>query len=139
NSTAPVTAPVTLPPTRVTAGAPAIRTGRRPQRKEKSGLLFLINVVAGGVLAAPLALLTLWWVFGVDPPELGPVGPKVARYAPWIVPKRLRGDDETEISISRPRGYVGKERQPQPATAATQRPLPETELQTLPNLDERAK
>ena len=45
SSTAPVTAPVALPPTRVTAGAPAIRTGRRPQRKEKSGLLFLVMTI----------------------------------------------------------------------------------------------
>src|SRR4029078_10689828 len=61
---------------------PTIRTGRRPRPKEKGGLVFFLSVVAGGLLAAPLAIVTLWWAFGVDRLDLGP---SVARYAPWIV------------------------------------------------------
>ena len=75
-ATAPATASVALP-------RPAIKAGRRPRRQEKGGLVFFLSVVAGGLLAAPLAILTLWWVFRVDRLDLGP---SVARYAPWIVP-----------------------------------------------------
>jgi hypothetical protein len=130
---------VTIPPSRTAGGTPTIRTGRRAPRREISGLLFLVNVVAGGLLAAPLALLTLWWVFGVDPPELGPLGPKVAKYAPWAVPAGLRGDGEPEPPrLARPDRV--KSREPSRAAVATEkRPAESTELQTLPGFDEPSR
>src|SRR5437773_3554106 len=54
-SSPPVGAAVMLP-------RPAMRGGRRARRQEKSGLVFFLSVVAGGLLAAPLSILTLWWV-----------------------------------------------------------------------------
>src|SRR5437763_2638146 len=86
-ATAPATASVALP-------RPAIKAGRRPRRQEKGGLVFFLSVVAGGLLAAPLAILTLWWVFHVDRLDLGP---SVARYAPWIVPVEFRGEPPADL------------------------------------------
>jgi hypothetical protein len=117
----------------VSLARPAIRPTGRARRKEGGGVMFVASVMAGGLLAAPLAMLTLWWVFGVDPPELG-LGPKVARFAPWLVPAKLRGDADTELPqetvIVPPAVKKGKPRQ---ATAAAE---PVMELQTLPGLDE---
>jgi hypothetical protein len=132
----PVTAATAAPSAGVALARPAIRTGRRAQRKEKSGLLFLVNVVAGGLLAAPLALLTLWWVFGVDPEELGPLGPKVAQYAPWIVPASLRGRAVTEESNSGPATAETKKRERGGRETGRMRSPDEASgLQTLPGLD----
>ena len=132
NASPPAGAAVTLP-------GPAIRPARRPRRKEKSGLMFLVNVIAGGLLAAPLALLTLWWAFGVDPPELGPLGPKVARYVPWIVPAALRGQPAAEPIPDRPIANHLKQARPTETTGYPNRSGMSAELQTLPGLDEPAK
>lgn len=60
----------------------------RPSRKEKSALRKFLPPVLGGLAALPLATAILWYGFGKD---LGGIGPSVAQYAPWIVPKKLRG------------------------------------------------
>ncbi len=67
---------------------PMVRPLARPRKKEKNGLVLLVNYVLGGVLGLSLGLLLLWWGFGRDPLELGP---KTAEYAPWIVPARFHG------------------------------------------------
>lgn len=54
----------------------------------KPAWLKLLPPVLGGLAALPLATGILWYGFGKD---LGNFGPTVARYAPWIVPKHLRG------------------------------------------------
>jgi hypothetical protein len=128
-ATAPANTAVTLP-------RPAIRTVRRPKRQEKGGLVFFLSVVAGGLLAAPLAILTLWWVFRVDRLDLGP---SVARYAPWIVPVEFRGEPPADSNLERP--IVNRPLTARPAeTIAQPRPFDSTaELQTLPGLDDSPK
>jgi hypothetical protein len=74
----------------VRAARPMVRQMARPRKKEKSGLMLLVNYVVGGVLGIAMAPLVLWWVFGRDPVELGPT---VAEYAPWIVPARFHGKE----------------------------------------------
>jgi hypothetical protein len=71
-----------------TAPRPALRTTTRPRRKEKSGVLLLVNYVGGGVMGLSLGLLVLWWGFRRDPLD---AGPKVALYVPWLVPAEFRG------------------------------------------------
>jgi hypothetical protein len=46
------------------------------------------RIVAGAVVAIPLAQLVLWWIFKADPISLGPA---VARIVPFVVPYDLRG------------------------------------------------
>lgn len=60
----------------------------RPSRKEKSAIRKFLPPILGGLAALPLATAILWYGFGKD---LGGIGPSVAQYAPWIVPKKLRG------------------------------------------------
>jgi len=60
----------------------------RPSRKEKSAFRKFVPPILGGLAALPLATAILWYGFGKD---LGGMGPSVAQYAPWIVPKKLRG------------------------------------------------
>lgn len=76
----------------------------RPKRKEKSVVVEMIKVVGGGVVGLGLALVILWWGFGKDPFDFAP---KVATYAPWMVPAKFRGkvpdngpDDKTESGAS---------------------------------------
>jgi hypothetical protein len=123
------TAAVTLP-------GPAIRAGRRSRRQEKGGLVFFLSVVAGGLLAAPLAILTLWWVFRVDRLDLGP---SVARYAPWIVPVEFRGEPMVEPIPDRPIANRPKPARPTETTDYPNRSGMSGELQTLPGLDESPK
>jgi len=79
-------------PTTVVGRRPPQRPTPLPRRKEESTLSLLVNVIAGGVFAAPLALLTLWWAFRTDPLELGP---PVAKYVPWIVPQPFHGKSDS--------------------------------------------
>src|SRR5205814_2467267 len=120
--------------TTVTLPRPAIRAGRRLRRQEKGGLVFFLSVVAGGLLAAPLAILTLWWVFHVDRLDLGP---RVARYAPWIVPVEFRGEPPTDLTPARP--FTNRPTRPAEKTVRTPRLESPAALQTLPGLDEPAK
>ena len=59
----------------------------RNRRKSTSPLWQIIQVVLGGVAAIPVSLLLIWHVVGTD---IGNAGPTVAKYAPWLVPERLR-------------------------------------------------
>ncbi len=66
---------------------PAVK-GARPKRKEKSPVVEVMKVVVGGVVGCGLALLVLWWGFARDDFRLGP---RIAPYAPWIVPAKFHG------------------------------------------------
>lgn len=66
----------------------------RPKRKEKSIVVEMVKIVGGGVVGLGLALIILWWVFERDPLQ---VAPKVATYAPWMVPPKWRGKAGTSL------------------------------------------
>ena len=59
----------------------------RQRRQQRSPVWSIIQVVAGGVAAVPIALLLIWHVIGTD---VGDAGPWVGQYAPWLVPERYR-------------------------------------------------
>src|SRR6187200_1795514 len=63
-----------------------LRTGRRARNREPHFALLFLNWIGGGALGLALAPLVLWWIFRVDPIEMGPT---VAAYAPWIVPAQF--------------------------------------------------
>jgi hypothetical protein len=149
------------------ATAPALRGPTRPRRKEPSSLIFMVNVVGGGIVAMPLALLALWWAFRVDPLDLGP---QIAQYAPWIVPQQFRGKpslgssdspspkavapsatatspaadssstaDATETPAAPPSDAAHSKKNRSQKKPATTEPKEAAELQTLPSLDEPGK
>lgn len=61
----------------------------RPRRKKQSSPIgSFIGVVFGGLAALPIATAIMWYAIGTDPFK---IAPKVAEYAPWIVPERLAG------------------------------------------------
>jgi hypothetical protein len=75
-------------PRAVTPSRPGI--AERPRKRQRSPLFHVVGIVLGGLAAAPLAQLILWWLPGSwqrDPINLGP---SVGRYVPWIVPANLR-------------------------------------------------
>jgi hypothetical protein len=78
------------------AAAPSVERkvspAARPKRKEKSIVLELVKIVLGGVVGIALATIILWWGFHKDPLNLAP---KVAAYAAWAVPAKLRPTEET--------------------------------------------
>ncbi len=79
----------------------------RRRRKQKSPIWSVIPVVLGGVAAFPIALLIIWHVLGRD---IGGLGPKVAEYVPWIVPKRFHpfAADNGQNNRPAPGGRVGR-------------------------------
>jgi hypothetical protein len=77
-----------LSDTAVAAPAPRLGDTSRPKRKQKSAVGELVKVVLGGVVGIVAAMMILWWAVGRDPLKLGP---KVAEYAPWIVPEQFHG------------------------------------------------
>jgi hypothetical protein len=110
------------------ATRPALRTAR-PRRKEKSGLVLLVNYVVGGVMGIVLGLLVLWWWIGQDPLN---VGPPIAAYAPWIVPQQFHGKaDNGDAPSLDARPAEKKSASKKPAAVAPPQPS-STELQTLP-------
>ncbi len=75
---------------------PRAGTSARPRRRQRSPLFHVAGIVLGGLAAAPLAQLILWWLPGSwqrDPMNLGPT---VGRYVPFIVPKNLRSPEPVE-------------------------------------------
>jgi hypothetical protein len=140
------------PAAAVTMGPrPMTRSVIRPRQRSSGGLFLLINYVVGGVLGLAMGLVVLWWGLARDPLELGP---PVARYVPWIVPRAFRGSaapatatnrsanssDSAVVDFSRDdansRPGRSTERRPRarkPAAATSNDPA--GELQTLPALD----
>jgi hypothetical protein len=77
----------------------SVSVASRPRRPERSWLLKLLPPVLGGLTAIPIAIAILWYGFGKD---IGGAGPQVARFAPWIVPKHLRGRPYYDSNTSTP-------------------------------------
>ena len=75
------------------AAPTSVRSSRRPRQKSENPIGTMIKVALGGLMAAPLAQLILWWAFSKDPVKLGP---KVSPYVPWVVPKDLRGSGSSQ-------------------------------------------
>ena len=75
------------------AASTSIRSSRRSRQKSENPLGMMIKVALGGLMAAPLAQLILWWGFSRDPVKLGPKVPSVIR---WVVPKDLRGSTTSQ-------------------------------------------
>lgn len=75
------------------AASTSIRSSRRSRKKSENPIGTVIKVALGGLMAAPLAQLILWWAFSKDPVKLGP---KVSPYVPWVVPKDLRGSGSSQ-------------------------------------------
>jgi hypothetical protein len=69
------------------AARPGVK-GTRPKRKERSVIVEMAKIVAGGLIGCILAPLVLWWGFGNDALN---IGPKVAPFAPWAVPAKFHG------------------------------------------------
>jgi hypothetical protein len=73
-----------------------------PSRRQKNPTVEIAKIVAGGLLALPLAQLILWWLPGKwqrDPLELGP---DVGRVIPWVVPANYRPVGEADSSSTSP-------------------------------------
>ena len=70
----------------------SLRDYERRKRKQTSGIWSLLPIVLGGLAAFPIALLILWHGLGRDVANLGP---EVARFAPWIVPKKFHPNTRT--------------------------------------------
>lgn len=62
----------------------------RMKRKSRSPIWSLLQIVLGGVAAVPISLLLIWHVIGTD---VAGAGPRVGRYAPWLVPEKFRPFD----------------------------------------------
>jgi hypothetical protein len=116
--------------------APAVRAGRRPRKREPSVALLLLNWVGGGVLGLALAPLVLWWIFKVDPVELGPT---VAAYVPWAVPQQFHCSTRNVATDTEPVERPARRRTKK--TVAENEPVVEpqapasNELQSLPELN----
>lgn len=74
----------------------------RTRRKSRSPIWSLVQIVLGGVAAIPVSLLLIWHVIGTD---VAGAGPRVGRYAPWLVPEKFR-----------PFAARSEEPRPEPAT-----------------------
>jgi hypothetical protein len=84
----------------------------RPKRKERNAAAEFIKIMLGGLVGIGLAPLVLWWVFGNDILELGP---RVAPYAPWLVPARFHAKPESQTTAD---ATVGPSTQPAPKPGA---------------------
>ncbi len=80
----------------IAAPRPVVK-GTRPKRKEKNGFVELLKIVLGGLVGLTVGYFVLLWGFSMD--VLG-LGPKVARYAPWIVPAKFQGEPSASSTAS---------------------------------------
>lgn len=93
------------------SGAPAIAARRRPaaaaKRKPKSPLAEGVKIVLGGVAGLVIAQVILWWIGSAKEwpskrADISGLAPKVARYVPWIVPERYRGQKTSGVAVGEP-------------------------------------
>jgi hypothetical protein len=115
---------------------PTIRTGRHARKREPNAILLMFSVLGGGVLSLVLAPLILWWIFKVDPVE---IGPPVAVYAPWVVPQQFHGSPAPRNVNSEPVLRPAKRRSnkaPAEKSPETDRSSATSDSQTAPNQDD---
>jgi hypothetical protein len=86
---------------------PTAQAGRRARKREPNTILLTLSWLGGGVLSLVLAPLILWWIFKVDPIEIGPT---VATYVPLIVPQQFHASPATTNVESEPAPQPAKRR-----------------------------
>ena len=89
------------------------RTPARSKPAPPSPATEMVKVVAGGLLAIPVAQLLIWWVVGSDP--LG-IAPTVSRSMPFVVPAKYHADEDPALSP------LGTEADPATDSSTTNRP-----------------
>lgn len=67
----------------------------RAKRETRSPVWTILQVVVGGLAAVPISLLILWHILDKD---IADAGPRVSKFAPWIVPPKFRGFDAAEFA-----------------------------------------
>jgi hypothetical protein len=116
--------------------APTIRPGRIPRRREPNAILLTFSWVGGGLLSLVLAPLILWWIFKVDPVEIGPT---VAAYVPWVVPQQFHGQANTPSAdietVAQPSRRRSKKSAPEEEPTITQKPSLADDQQSRPDLN----
>jgi hypothetical protein len=86
----------------------------------------VIKIVVGGLLALPIAYLLVFWVFKLDPLN---IGPSISKIAPFVVPNELRGEDKKAEAES-------KDESSSAATDSTDSSLiNDTDLLAIPEID----
>jgi hypothetical protein len=93
-------APLSIETEAARAPATGAPRGRRPaprgKRKPKNPVMEGVKIVLGGVAGLAIAQVILWWLgssqsWPKQRADMFELAPKVARFAPWIVPERYRG------------------------------------------------
>ncbi|MCI0358934.1 MAG: hypothetical protein L0211_10685 [Planctomycetaceae bacterium] len=80
----------------VAAPRPVVK-GARQEKREKNAVVELLKIVLGGLVGLTLGYFVLLWGFSMDVLDLGP---KMAPYAPWIVPAKFRGGPSQTTTAS---------------------------------------
>jgi hypothetical protein len=128
----PSTMSSTAPPTGVVFPRPVVQARPRPRRPEKNGVVLAIHYILGGVMGLALGLLVLWWGFQRDPLELGP---KFAKYVPWIVPVRFQNHQNSGSPDAPPATEPGQSvkisRSKNPKSPTAKSNEPENDLASL--------
>jgi hypothetical protein len=101
-------APLSIETEAARAPATGVPRGRRPapraKRKPKNPVMEGVKIVLGGVAGLAIAQIILWWVgssqaWPKQRADMFELAPKVARFAPWIVPDRYRGAPSTGDAV----------------------------------------
>ncbi len=77
-----------------------VDTSYAPPRRQKNSTIEIAKIVAGGLLALPLAQLILWWLPGEWQRDPLQIGPDVGRVLPWVVPANFRPGDTAASSTA---------------------------------------
>jgi len=94
-------------------GPPATTAARRrrpaaaAKRKPKSPVAEGVKIVLGGIAGLVIAQVILWWIGSAKEwpskrADISGLAPKIARFAPWVVPERYRGGKPLSEAVSEP-------------------------------------
>ena len=109
---------------------------RRPSRKSSSPIKEMLKIVGGGVVGLTIGQLALWYLPGEwktkqrDPFGLGP---KVASFAPWLVPEQVSGKTQTSSDPTDPLTNQPPTDQTKPTTPPPN--TPDRQLADANNID----